>query len=826
MPRFGLILVTFVLLATPAWSQDEAARAQQQRLADGVNALPPAQRDWVRSVFGLITIAELEYFLAAPEYRRDAFVPEFWKVRDPDPRTPGNELRDRFEELRQSQGPAFTAADPRYRLFLFNGPPTGWSLPDGRAVTICFGRSRELEIWFYSGSPRVAQRFIAVFQRRSPNSGYEAWLPGAPLRPIQRSGLPTQDVRVLCADELLGFAQREISRIGNYDQVLESALAAPQPPQEWLADLELDGVEIPEGARTFEVQAEIRFPSRRQSRTGLQVLVPVSRDVAPGRQFDDGWAHHFVLVGEILRDGKLFEEFRYRFEGPTAVEARAVPLGFTRFLRPGAVQLRLRIEDVFGEQYSLIQADLDVPSPEGRETARGAQLVTAPRTEGPSLQLMSPSRGSIAGKVRFEARAGGDIDRVAFLLDGRQVLAKRRPPYSAELDLGEAPVPHTVRVVGYFEGNEVATDQLWLNQGQQRFAVRLVEPRPRGLYPSGVVARAAVQTPAGQEIERLEFYLDGELVATRTEEPFAAAMDLGSGSDRVVSVVGLLADGTRSEDAVVVGSATFDEQVEVTAVELFLDVRDPDGQPVDDLDAEELRVVETADDRSITAVDVAVQSLRDAPLDVALVLDTSASMNEALSVVRSGESGLVEGLLASDSRVGVLTFSDRVDVRQPLGSSADDLERTLAGVAASGRTALFDALAEGSRFLRGGSSPQLVVVVTDGGDDVSQLDFDQTLAALEASPAVYVILGVEGDAPLPDEQRRRLETLAAVSGGSAQFGVASDRLPEALLEGVREIRKGWWLSYTSPFPGEQEARDTAVGIDRDGHVATVRPRVR
>ena len=68
---------------------------------------------------------------------------------------------------------------------------------------------------------------------------------------------------------------------------------------------------------------------------------------------------------------------------------------------------------------------------------------------GPSLQLLAPAGAVQTGVVRFSARSTGTLEKVTFFLDDKAVLTKRTPPYSVELNLGNTPSPHRVRVVGY-----------------------------------------------------------------------------------------------------------------------------------------------------------------------------------------------------------------------------------------------------------------------------------------------------------------------------------------------------------------------------------------
>ena len=88
--------------AQPPRTSRDGARSQAEsqspdaELAAKFGQLEPRYQQWLRSVRGLMTQAELVYFLdLSADFRRDAFLEEFWKHRDPDPVTPVNELRRR-----------------------------------------------------------------------------------------------------------------------------------------------------------------------------------------------------------------------------------------------------------------------------------------------------------------------------------------------------------------------------------------------------------------------------------------------------------------------------------------------------------------------------------------------------------------------------------------------------------------------------------------------------------------------------------------------------------------------------------------------------------
>ena len=787
-------------------------------LATALDALPPRYREWVLSVAGLMTQSELDYFLSLrQDFRRDAFQDAFWDPRDPDPRTTKNELRERWEQSKGNSG-ALPYGDPRFVLYLLNGPPGGWNLPDGRPVARCLSRAQEIEIWFYGGSERTERRFAVVLQRRAPSQPYEVWRPGDRIRPVQRTrGLPTQDIRALCADDLLGYAQREIVRLNGYEELLHEVLSPPLPSPEWLASFSASAAELPDGAETFEVEAEIAFPSRNQSRTAVQVLLGVPRDAAPGRRFADqasgGEAlfHDFQLIGEVIRDGDLFESFRYRFEGPTPEETRAIPIGFTRYLRSGTVTLHLLLEDVYGGRYAQVIRDLEVPSPEGLPSARPTRAQPS-FPEGPALKLYPPSGDVLVGAQRFRARGLGDFDKVTFFLDGEPVLSKRTPPYSVELDLGEEPVPHRVRVVGLVSGSEVATDQIWLNQGAQRFIVRLIEPREGGIYPGAVTVRADLITPAGASLEHLELYLGDTRIATLSEPPYTHSVELpDQGAPAVVRAVARLADGSVSEDAVVVNTAAFDTRVEVRLVQVPVLVLDRDGRPIRGLDRERFRLFDAGTPRAIERFEAAA----DAPLSLALLIDRSISMAPLLERVAGAAQTLLEAVAASsEDRVAILSFADRLSVDSGFDAAPGQRQRALAGLVANGRTALWDSLVQALATVPREGGQNALVLFTDGQDETSRTTYEQTRAAARrAGTSLYAIGLAES---FPDRaSRRELGQLATENGGRAIFLEGLDSLGETYAEILAEIRARYLLAFTASGD-EESAKPRELRVEVEG----------
>ncbi len=795
--------------------------ATGKTLAQRLDELAPAYRQWLAAVSGLITGDELEYFLAlTQDYQRDAFMEAFWEPRDPEPMTRRNELRDRWQQVRDEAG-GLPLDDPRFILYLLNGPPGAYSLPDGRPVARCFSKTRELEIWFYGGSERTNRRFPVIFYRRSAGVPYQVYRPGDAVRPIQRSGgLPTTDIQALCADELLRYAAGEITRLGGYQQLIDEILTPPRPSPEWLSNLSLATTKLPEGAATIAVRAEIDFPARRQSRTAVRVLLAVPVGEAPGRRFDDRPFHNFDVAGEVIRDGRLFESFRYRFEGETPQGAEAIPLGFTRYLRPGPLTLRLLLQDVFSGLYAQVVRELTVPSPEGLPEDPGESLLAvlggppaaAGAPVGPSLRLNAPPGAGLAGPVRFTARAEGELDKVTFFLDERPVFTLRRPPWSAELNLGPSPAPHRVRVVGFVGERQVASDEIWLNQGAARFRVRLIEPRSGGIYPGSLTARVEVETPDGQRPERVELYVGEELRATFTEPPLSTVLRLSGAEPAVVRAVAYLPGGGSAEDAVLVNAAGPTEVVDVRLVEIPVLVVDGRGEPILDLAMNDFRLTDEGRPQTLQRLVGPGQ----APLQAALLIDTSASMQDSLREVTAAATRFVGAALASpEVGLAVLSFADRLRAETGFGDRPAELERALAGLVARGETTLWDSIAEAAASFGEAPGQRALVLFTDGADEGSATDLAGAVAAAQRQRVSVFVIAPAGS--FADRQaRREVERLAEQTGGQSWMIDGLDGLGEIYAAIAAQLRVRYLLAYTAPADGGDGYRRLRVEVERAG----------
>ncbi len=811
--------------ATDEKRRDEPGQPSDNGPADAPQPLDPRFVRWLEQVAPLISDEEREFFVELPEdYRREAFIQAFWKARDPEPRTPLNELQVLWEDrVDTALSQWSTLEDARALFYLLNGPPGRFVLPDGRTAAYCLSRNRELEIWFYGGSDRTARQFVVIFLATGRNRPYRFWHESTVRRPAARSALPTTNIAVLCADEWLGWAAQAVQRDLIGRGVLEEVSRPPEPPEEWLATFASFHTDVPVDAPRFDIDIEWDFPGRNQARTVTNGVILVPGPDAGRRSFRDRDYHSFEMTGEVVRDDSLFETFRYRFELPASGSMEdAVPLVFTRYLRPGEVRIRIKLEDVFGQQFAVANETIDVPNLDEAQSLRRTILETFPAlaeanraaARGERLLRLVPPRDERlrVGMVRFSTHAIGDFDAVAFSLDGREILRKRRPPFGVELNLGSHPTEHRIRVEGLKDGNVVASDEMSVNRGGQRFRARFIEPRSGEQYLQSTRAVVEVAVPDGEEIDRLELFRGEERIATLYQPPWVQPVVLEGPDLTYLRAAAFLADGSSTEDVVFINSPNPVERITVQYVEMFASVVDGAGRPIPDLTQERFRIVEDGVAQTIRRFDW----VDDTPFHASLLIDTSASMQDSLDQVRAAAQRFVDSTLQSRDRMAVLAFANRARVESRFTKDRGQLARALSGLKAVGTTSLYDSLVYALSYFDGISGQKALLLLSDGKDENSSFTFESALETARRSGVTIYAIGLRAAAE-DRATRRVLERIAEETGGQAFFIGAASQLDAIYTRIERELRTRYMLTYqsTSSRP-DSEFRVVRVDVDERG----------
>jgi Ca-activated chloride channel family protein len=882
-----LTALALVAGPSPAAAQTAAGgpeAGERQATEAAIAQLPARHRAFLQEVDLLLSAKERAAFLALEkDYQRDAFTARFWRSRDPFPETGRNEFRERWEERMVLAQDRFTdLSDDRARMLLYNGEP------EQSEPLFCSELLRPLEVWQYSGTELIRTPFALVFYSHGGSRGrYRLWYPSQGLQPLLQGALPfARGADPGSGDSALAeLIERNCTRgesilaalsgAADWGRVEDAVAVVPDPGDEWLDTFLAYSTDLPEGADTFEADLAVSFPGRQQSRTVVQGLVTVpvaslaasaedtagedtaTQDTAEpptanatmageaARETARPRAAGFLLDGEVLRQGELFEHFRYRF--PLHVEdavAGRLPLVFQRNLRPGSYRLIVKLEELSTGRFFRQHVDLEVPSVERLAAARAAgtgavgvpgapvpsaeparrlgEANSALRDRDYSIEIFRPPARLLVGKTRFEAVARGEeIARVRFELDGRPVLSKTRPPYSVELDLGRAPRLHRLRALALDTAGEVlAADEVTLNAGPHRFAVRLVEPRSGAQYVESLRASAVVEVPEGEQLDRVEFFFNDERISTLYGPPFVQPILLppGAGDVDYVRVVAYLVDGNLSEDTVIVNASAAGAELNVRTVELFTTVVDRKGRPVEGLTAENFTVLEEGVEQTVRRF----ERVEEVPIYAGLLLDTSRSMLEAIGEVVSGALSFFDTVLRPQDRAAVITFNEEPSLVVRFTNDREVLAGGVAGLVAEGETALYDSLIYALYYFSEIRGKRALILLSDGADVESRYSYQDAVEFARRTGVTIYAVGL-GLSSRQDDVRLKLTRLAAETGGQAFFISEARELDRIYRLIEDELRSQYLLVYQSSLPAdaaggrdEERFREVEVKVDRPG----------
>jgi VWFA-related protein len=263
-----------------------------------------------------------------------------------------------------------------------------------------------------------------------------------------------------------------------------------------------------------------------------------------------------------------------------------------------------------------------------------------------------------------------------------------------------------------------------------------------------------------------------------------------------------------------------------------IDVLVTDGdRPAPNLTAADFELIDSG-----VAQQVEVTSLRDIPVDVIIVLDTSLSLgDDGLKHLLRATDTLLGSLRQSD-RAGLVTFSRVVTMRSPLTSTHGSVRGMLKGLKAEGTTSVIDATYAATTLLQpsGESQPPvpsqaqppaqaqsqsqappdrstLLLVFSDGVDTASWLRPEKVLETVRRSALVpYAIVVGEGDSKRARAPRDPIDATDSflrdlVVTGGGLFMPASDtrQLERRFTEALDNFRQRYVLTYT---PRGVEAR--------------------
>jgi Ca-activated chloride channel family protein len=270
-------------------------------------------------------------------------------------------------------------------------------------------------------------------------------------------------------------------------------------------------------------------------------------------------------------------------------------------------------------------------------------------------------------------------------------------------------------------------------------------------------------------------------------------------------------------------------RVGVELIPLNVTVIDSSQRYVSNLNREDFVVMENGIPQTVTFF-----ARTGVPLGLALLIDSSASMEQTLHTAQEAAVGFILRLGASDVAT-VVDFDSRVQIAQEFTGDQRALEEAIRTTQAGGSTSLHNAVYIALSELRKRFSfenpdaprRRAIVVLSDGEDTSSLVSFDEVLDAAARSDTVIYTIGL-GDRASPgagpgQEGQFVLRRLAQQTGGRAFFPIDVKDLAAIYTDIRNELASQYSLAYESgTSSSDGKWRSIAVRVKRPD--VTVRTR--
>jgi len=149
--------------------------------------------------------------------------------------------------------------------------------------------------------------------------------------------------------------------------------------------------------------------------------------------------------------------------------------------------------------------------------------------------------------------------------------------------------------------------------------------------------------------------------------------------------------------------------------------------------------------------------------------------------------------------MSVYSFSEIVnEATRGYTSDLKTIDEAIEHIRVGAATALYDAIYLTSRALDKRKGRKVIVLITDGGDTISKVDYKEALrAAEEAEALVYsiIIVPIENSAGRETGGEHALIQLSEDTGGKFYYATSSAQLDDAFHKISDELRTQYLLAY-------------------------------
>jgi Ca-activated chloride channel homolog len=242
-------------------------------------------------------------------------------------------------------------------------------------------------------------------------------------------------------------------------------------------------------------------------------------------------------------------------------------------------------------------------------------------------------------------------------------------------------------------------------------------------------------------------------------------------------------------------------KVNVQLVNVFVTVTDEHGAPIAGLAKGDFELEEDGQPQTIAVFDKESAL----PLSIVMDIDTSLSTRKDLPLELNSARRFAHDILRPIDAMSVYEFSEVVSEMVHFTSDLKLIDRAIDHPRLGAATALYDTLYLGSQALESRPGRRVTVVITDGGDTVSRVDYKGALrAAQEAEAIVYsiIVVPIEASAGRDIGGEHALVQLSEDTGGKYFYATTVPELDAAFHKISDELRTQYLLAY---YPAQRRS---------------------
>jgi Ca-activated chloride channel homolog len=328
-------------------------------------------------------------------------------------------------------------------------------------------------------------------------------------------------------------------------------------------------------------------------------------------------------------------------------------------------------------------------------------------------------------------------------------------------------------------------------RSRKGFSIRITNPARNDFRFGRSEIEAEVTAAEPSLVEKVEFFVDDRLIFIDTEAPYRCLFDFGTDPRSwVIRAVAYHREGVTVSDTAILKRVFLNYNVQVNRVIVYATAhaRGDDGHFPLDLKKEDLILEEDGVRQSI--IDFYIEKR---PVTLAMILDSSGSMQPAMQTVHNAASRFV-GTLGEEDRALVIDFDEKVYLLQDLTHDKEALRSAIVSTNALGGTALYDALYASYRKLRTIEGRKAIILLTDGDDTASKFSYKRILDEAKTSDLIIYPIGL-GTSVLDVDLRRVLKVLAEETGGRAYFPGKVEELEETYGAIATELKSQYYITY-------------------------------